>query len=79
MQRVQVARRHGRQVDPIQIDAPAALNQGLAIQRQMVGIFRHQNRATVASVGRPPSISRAGTGACTTPSSQVRQDIWAAG
>jgi hypothetical protein len=76
MQRAQVP---GGMADPvrqrraIQVDALAAVNLGLAIQRQMVGIFGHQNLGDGSLGCRPPSISRTGAGACTRPSSQVRQ------
>ncbi len=45
----------------------------LPIERQVSAYFATSTWATIASVGRPPSISRAGAGACTTASSHARQ------
>ena len=52
---------------------------GLPVERKMVGVFGTSTWATVPSVGSPPWISRAGAGACTTPSSQARQAYFGRG
>lgn len=62
-----------RQGRSIESDALAGIDLGLPVERQMIGIFGHQNLGDVASVGSPPSINRAGASACRTPSSHARQ------
>jgi hypothetical protein len=57
-----------RQRGAIQLDALAGVDLGLPVQRQMIGILDTRTCAIVASVGMPPSISRAGAGAWMTPS-----------
>ncbi len=51
----------------IQIHALPGKDLGLPVERQVISVFRDRTWATVASVGMPPSTSRAGAGACTQP------------
>jgi hypothetical protein len=57
---------------PIDRDPLPRQDLGLAIRRAVVGVLRH-DMAINCSVGRPPSLSRAGADAWTTPFWQVRQ------
>ncbi|GGK47217.1 hypothetical protein GCM10011322_37830 [Salinarimonas ramus] len=54
-------------------DCAATVNLRLTKERQMVGVHRDGMWATVASVGRAPSIRPAAAGARRTPSPQGRQ------
>src|SRR6516164_3058633 len=57
----------------VETKALALVDLRLAIERQMVSVFGDEHVATMASVGRPPSISRAGADDWTTTLSQARQ------
>ncbi len=56
---------------PVQIDALAGVNLGLAVQRQMVGIFGHQNLGDGGLARQAALDQPRWAGAGTTPSSQA--------
>jgi hypothetical protein len=59
---------------PVEMDALAGIDLGLPVERQMIGIFGHQNLS--GGFGRQPAFDqdrRAGVCACMAPSSHARQ------